>query len=169
MRFTRILVPLDGSRLAEAVMPAARSLAAKLGARVLLLHVLEREPPEAVHGEPHLGTSQEALTYLESLGDANPVYPNVTLTDAETAAVVGNYAFGPGPTERLTVARNARGIMTLQRPGFSERNIWHEGNLAFIPAGAEAVRIRFEAANGKAQTLAVEDGPVIVRGKRVSA
>jgi hypothetical protein len=59
--------------------------------------------------------------------------------------------------------------MTLQRPGFSERNIWHEGNLAFIPAGAEAVRIRFEAANGKAQRLAVEDGPVLVRGKRVSA
>ena len=70
MRFTRILVPLDGSRLAEAVMPAARSLAEKLGARVLLLHVLERDPPEAVHGEPHLGTSHEALTYLEQQGDA---------------------------------------------------------------------------------------------------
>ena len=70
MKFTRILVPLDGSRLAEAVVPAARSLAEKLGARVLLLHVLEREPPEAVHGEPHLGTSQEALTYLEQQGDA---------------------------------------------------------------------------------------------------
>jgi nucleotide-binding universal stress UspA family protein len=70
MKFTRILVPLDGSRLAEAVIPAARSLAETLGARVLLLHVLEREPPEAVHGEPHLGTSHEALTYLEQQGDA---------------------------------------------------------------------------------------------------
>ncbi len=70
MKFTRILVPLDGSRLAEAVLPAVRSLAEKLGARVLLLHVLEREPPEVVHGEPHLGTSQEALTYLEHQGDA---------------------------------------------------------------------------------------------------
>jgi nucleotide-binding universal stress UspA family protein len=69
MRFTRILVPLDGSRLAEAVLPAARSLAEKLGARLLLLHVLEREPPDAVHGEPHLGTTQDALTYLEQRGD----------------------------------------------------------------------------------------------------
>jgi nucleotide-binding universal stress UspA family protein len=65
MRFTRILVPLDGSRLAEAVLPAASSVATKLGARLLLLHVLEREPPETVHGEPHLGNEQEALAYLE--------------------------------------------------------------------------------------------------------
>ena len=65
MRFTRILVPLDGSRLAEAVLPAACSVAAKLGARLLLLHVLEREPPATVHGEPHLSTQDEALAYLE--------------------------------------------------------------------------------------------------------
>jgi nucleotide-binding universal stress UspA family protein len=65
MRFTRILLPLDGSRLAEAVLPAARSLAENLEARLLLLHVLEREPPAAVHGEPHLGTAQEARGYLE--------------------------------------------------------------------------------------------------------
>jgi hypothetical protein len=108
----------------------------------------------------------EVLKYLESLGDANPVYPNVALSDAETAAILGNYSFGPGPTERLTVAKNARGIMTITRPGFSERNIWHEGNFAFIPAGAEAVRVRFEVADGKAGALSVEDGPVRVRARR---
>lgn len=69
MTIRRILVPLDGSRLGEAVVPVARSLAAKLGARLLLLHVLEREPPAAVHGEPHLGTEQEALEYLERKGE----------------------------------------------------------------------------------------------------
>jgi nucleotide-binding universal stress UspA family protein len=65
MRFTRILVPLDGSRLAEAVLPAACSLAVTLPARLLLLHVLEREPPATVHGEPHAGTAEEARGYLE--------------------------------------------------------------------------------------------------------
>lgn len=65
MKFTRILVPLDGSRLAEGVMPAACSLARTVGARLLLLHVLEQEPPAAVHGERHLGDAQEALAYLE--------------------------------------------------------------------------------------------------------
>jgi nucleotide-binding universal stress UspA family protein len=65
MRFARILVPLDGSALAEAVMPAACSLAKRLGATLLLLHVLEQQPPAAVHGEPHLGDADEALAYLE--------------------------------------------------------------------------------------------------------
>ena len=66
MRITRILVPLDGSRLAEAVLPAACSLARRLDARILLLHVLEREPPAAVHGEPHLCDAGEAVAYLEA-------------------------------------------------------------------------------------------------------
>jgi nucleotide-binding universal stress UspA family protein len=65
MRFTRILVPLDGSRLAEAVVPAARSFAERLGARLLLLHVLEQDAPAAVHGERHLDTAEDALAYLE--------------------------------------------------------------------------------------------------------
>jgi nucleotide-binding universal stress UspA family protein len=65
MRFTRILVPLDGSRLAEAVVPAACSVAKTLGARLLLLHVLEREPPATVHGQAHLRTEQEARAYVD--------------------------------------------------------------------------------------------------------
>src|SRR4051812_44037129 len=65
MRFARILVPLDGSPLAEAVMPVACSLAKRLGGTLLLLHVLEHEPPAAVHGEPHLCDAREALAYLE--------------------------------------------------------------------------------------------------------
>jgi nucleotide-binding universal stress UspA family protein len=65
MRLARILLALDGSRLAEAILPAARSLAETFGARLLLLHVLERDPPAAVHGEPHLGTAHDARVYLE--------------------------------------------------------------------------------------------------------
>jgi nucleotide-binding universal stress UspA family protein len=67
--FTRILVPLDGSRLAEAVLPAASSLASALGASLVLLHVLEHEPPAQVHGEPHLDSVEEARAYLERLAD----------------------------------------------------------------------------------------------------
>jgi len=65
MTFSRILVPLDGSRLAEAVLPAACSIAEKLGARLLLVHVLEREAPVTVHGEPHLRGADDASAYLE--------------------------------------------------------------------------------------------------------
>lgn len=65
--FTHILIPLDGSRLAEAVLPVAFGLASRLGAKITLLHVLERGAPSTVHGEPHLRDTLTAGTYLEQL------------------------------------------------------------------------------------------------------
>jgi len=63
--FRNILVPLDGSHSAEQALPVARYLAAKLGGRVILLHVIEAHAPDRVHGEPHLRTSEQAAGYLE--------------------------------------------------------------------------------------------------------
>ena len=67
MKLERILVALDGSRLAEAALPAACSLAGTFDADVILLHVLERHPPAAVHGEPHLSGAEDARAYLDAL------------------------------------------------------------------------------------------------------
>jgi hypothetical protein len=106
--------------------------------------------------------SAETSKYLESLGDADPRYTDVPLTVAEYTSIAGEYAFGAGATERLTVARNARGILTIARTGASERNLFHQGGLAFIPAGAEAVRIRFES-----QQLTITDGALTVSATRL--
>ena len=63
--FKRLLIPLDGSHLAEAILPAAVVLAGRLGAAVTLLHVLERNAPAQVHGDRHLGSGAEAEAYLD--------------------------------------------------------------------------------------------------------
>jgi len=60
----RLLVPLDGSRLAESVLPPAISLARHLRARLMLLHVIERSAPPTVHGDRHLTGVAEAEAYL---------------------------------------------------------------------------------------------------------
>ncbi len=59
-----LLVPLDGSSLAEAVLPAAAALAERLGAQVTLLHVMERGAPATIHGERHLTEVGDAERYL---------------------------------------------------------------------------------------------------------
>jgi nucleotide-binding universal stress UspA family protein len=69
LMFNSILVPLDGSHLAEAGLPAAASLAEKLNAPVTLLHVIEQNAPEAVHNERHLTQPQEAEAYLQGLAE----------------------------------------------------------------------------------------------------
>ena len=43
--FSNLLVPLDGSKLAESVLPVLRRLAEELGCEVKLLHVIEKRPP----------------------------------------------------------------------------------------------------------------------------
>jgi nucleotide-binding universal stress UspA family protein len=65
--YRRLLVPLDGSRLAETVLVVVERLAAVYRATVVLLHVIERGAPATVHGERHLRTAVEAQTYLEGL------------------------------------------------------------------------------------------------------
>jgi nucleotide-binding universal stress UspA family protein len=65
--FKNLLVPLDGSRLAEAALPAAIYLAETLGAKVTLLHVIERGAPQEIHGERHLTNPQEARAYLDEV------------------------------------------------------------------------------------------------------
>jgi nucleotide-binding universal stress UspA family protein len=62
--FKQILVPLDGSRLAESALPAAAYLAQTLGASVTLLHVIERDAPKEVHRQRHLSQADEACQYL---------------------------------------------------------------------------------------------------------
>jgi nucleotide-binding universal stress UspA family protein len=63
----RILVPLDGTDLAEAALPVAAALCAKLGAEVVLVHLLEKRAPRAVHGRPHLATAGAAEAYLNEV------------------------------------------------------------------------------------------------------
>ncbi len=65
--YRRLLVPLDGSRLAETVLPVAARLGKACGATVFLLHVLERGAPAAVHGERHLRARDEAEAYLAEI------------------------------------------------------------------------------------------------------
>jgi nucleotide-binding universal stress UspA family protein len=65
--FKRLLVPLDGSSLAEAVLPLARYLAERLQATLILFHVVEKDAPDVVHGQHHLRQVAEAKAYLDRL------------------------------------------------------------------------------------------------------
>ncbi len=70
--FRHLLAPLDGSELAEAALPAAVHLARSLGARLTLLHVLERDAPGEVHGQRHITNEKEGLRYLQETAEKLP-------------------------------------------------------------------------------------------------
>lgn len=92
-----ILVPLDGSALAESSLPPVLTLARVTGATVTLLHVLEHDAPESVHGELHLSEEDESSAYLADVARrwdgstifAQHVHPN---PEHDIAASIAQHA-----------------------------------------------------------------------------
>jgi nucleotide-binding universal stress UspA family protein len=90
MTIKNILVPLDGSKLSETVLPMAALLAQQNHARLILFHVIEQNPPDSIHGEHHLTSETEAATYLDQvsqeLPDQEMVYRHVhTVAEKDVA------------------------------------------------------------------------------------
>lgn len=65
--FQHLLLPLDGTAMAERVIPVARGLAQASDARITLLHVIERAAPKQRHGQAHLQDKDTAEAYLRAL------------------------------------------------------------------------------------------------------
>jgi hypothetical protein len=110
------------------------------------------------------------LSYLETLGDADPKLAIQPLADADRDALLGSYVFGPGKQEVLVVEMakvSAAGkSLAVRRGDGTPRALAHRGERAFSPAGAEAVRLRFSAET-PASTLTVWDPDLLVTAKRL--
>ena len=71
-----LLVPLDGSPLAESVLPVTANLAKKTNTDVTLIHIVEEDPPEKIHGQQHLTSSEQAKIYLKSISELE-IFKNI--------------------------------------------------------------------------------------------
>jgi nucleotide-binding universal stress UspA family protein len=89
--FKHILVPLDGSHLAEQVLPSASFVALHTGAAVTLIHVIEEDAPSQIHGEKHLQTAEDAREYLGRMA-ATAFPPTVRVDTHVHTAEVKNVA-----------------------------------------------------------------------------
>jgi nucleotide-binding universal stress UspA family protein len=107
-RFKKILVPLDGSRLAEQILPHARQLARVDGAALTLLHVgrphwtpvsvlpfvyASDVAPMATAEIDFEGPAREYLDDVATTGKAtDPCFTDVRITDAQPALAILDYA-----------------------------------------------------------------------------
>jgi nucleotide-binding universal stress UspA family protein len=65
--FKNLLIPLDGSAMAESVLPVAAELASRFKAGIILIHVIEKDAPQKIHGESHLTEPAQAQLYLDRI------------------------------------------------------------------------------------------------------
>lgn len=179
--WAHLLVPLDGSRLAEAALTVAAVLAERAGASVTLLHILERNAPTTVHGDRHLASVGEAEAYLNGVASrfadvgvavATHTHPSpegdVAASVAAHAAEIGAdlivlCAHGSGGLRgwfsgaiAQRVIRQTRAPILLVRPPDS-------GGAAFVPTrvlvaldGAAEGELAIPAATALARTFGAE-------------
>jgi len=100
--FRHILVPLDGSAMAEAALPAAAFLSDRLKSRVTLMHVIEKDAPSEVHGQPHLVSAPEAAAYLKEMAKKYFARPSEVECHVHTSEVDDVAASIVAHTEELS-------------------------------------------------------------------
>jgi nucleotide-binding universal stress UspA family protein len=71
----KILLPLDGSELAEAALPAAKWMLTEHDISLVLLHVIEKHAPQTIHGDEHLVDANTAERYLQRVVTSQ--FPNL--------------------------------------------------------------------------------------------
>jgi hypothetical protein len=148
-----MLGQLDGVKAFVAAQPGAQRIPGPHGIGLL------------AHAKAGGAKAEAVLRYLEELGDAGAPKA-VTLMEEDLAALPGTYVYGEGAAERIEISA-AKGLLTFTRAGTIGRGLNHLGDRVFSPAGAEAVRVKFETEKDGVM-LAVLDGEVVLRARRVS-
>ena len=89
--FKHLLVPLDGSTLAESALPLAAAIARRTHASVTLVHVIEKNAPAEIHSDRHLVDAGEAAAYLADVA-RRPVCAGLSVRTHVHEAVVRDVA-----------------------------------------------------------------------------
>lgn len=116
------------------------------------------------HAKAGGDASKPVVAYLESLGDADQRPKLEPLADAQVAALLGRYRYGTGGTD-VFVVEKPKELLQIRRADQSLRNLFHLGDLAFYPAGAEAVRFRFSRET-PAKSFTLHDPDLVLTAER---
>lgn len=111
--------------------------------------------------------AQAVVDYLKTIEGADERPADTPLTPEEAKKLAGIYAFGVTALQRVEItADNNNRLSFLRAPRFP-RALTHLGSYEFVPAGAEAVRVRLADTDGGV-TLTVHDPDVVLTAKKVT-
>jgi nucleotide-binding universal stress UspA family protein len=126
--YKKILVPLDGSRLAEKVLPHAEALAKSEGAEIIILRVPAVPAPELFTRSPAMASrfnkelEEEAETYVKE---------KVAYLEEEHIKAQGITKDGSVPDIILSVAEEAHAdVIAMSTHGWTGPKRWLMGSVA---------------------------------------
>ena len=109
--------------------------------------------------------AKDTLAFLSELpGAAGVTAP--PLDDARRKTFAGKYRLEGGPGVEIQFTSPSQ--LSIQVERAIARPLRHAGNEEFYPAGARAVRVRFDSVEGSVRGLTITDGPNVVKASRIS-
>ena len=109
----------------------------------------------------------KVLEYLLALEGADVPYKDEPLNDADKAAILGDYTYGPGEDQRFKILIPDKDTHLAVRRGKNfPRQLFHQGGLVFHPIGAPETHLAFTVANGKTSVTVTNPAPGVV-GQRL--
>ncbi len=133
---------------------------------------------QALHG-PHgitllaharMGKAAAVIEYLEQLGGADAGQVDLPLDESTARSYLGDYLPQGAPWTRFHIGLNERRkCLTFQRDDRVARFLAHRGEHRFNPGGAAAVEFVFEIADGRAASLSIRDGALLIVASRAPA
>jgi len=106
------------------------------------------------------------LAYLESLGDADRGVAVRELSAEEKEIYLGKYPFGSGTEDRILLKLGNGGDLQLAIGKSSARRLNNIGEHEFSPAGSASVRVQFVVEAGKAESVTITDGKIVLAANR---
>ena len=113
--YERVLVPLDGSRLAEGILPSILQIASPLDLEVVLVYVVCPLAPQAIEGTRHFTVDDVAARLKEAREYLAPVAANLreggvrVTTDVRHGEPVAEIVAAARETEAGLVAMTTHG------------------------------------------------------------
>ena len=111
--------------------------------------------------------AKPVLEYLLALGDADNGQMSLDITEEQKKLYIGHYAFSEREGDAFEVLQHRRGWLVIKKVGRSSRTLLRVEEHGFAPAGAPAVRVRFQITNGQAASLTIHDPAPLVTARRI--
>lgn len=138
MTYERLLVPLDGSKRAECILPLVQSISEAQGSNVFLTHIIEE--PKLIRGKP---LSEDVKLIIEKLNEINlrdiEAYFDEIRSQFDPTMVETIIEKSEEPTTALhdIIDRENIDLVLLSAHGYSGKGRWPYGKIAlnFISYG----------------------------------
>ena len=130
--YKKILLPLDGSKRAEAILPHVENMAVRYGARVIILIVeepaIQLELDEVINAEHYL---QERAHMRKNI----TAYANKIIKQLKDKDVAADFLIGRGPVAQAIVKTAARENIDLVAMASHGRSGWTRTFYGSVAAG----------------------------------